>query len=294
MCDILKNQQLVLFWVFLGFFLIIGVISLLSIIGVLTIEERFRKWAITGFIVPVVGVIIAMAKIFLTPVDSGIQSDLHVTIENTVSLPKMKEATYEYSRQTEKPESATLNPGPGSLEIVVPYKANYIASHDQLIILKTRDYEGKEWYAGVYPKQIKTTLIPQEKSDNHASNSSSYFAFSLIKNAFAQTCQATVTQVKFSNWTRSTGESYGGRDYFKWRVFVDEDVGILDCIDEVQYELHPTFPNPLQIRRERSNNFAVEMSGWGEFDIKITVKLSNGTILPVQSYHLDFNKPWPQ
>jgi hypothetical protein len=93
MCDILQNKQLVLFWVFLGFFLIIGVISLLSIIGVLKIEDRFRKWAITGFIVPVVGVIIAMAKIFLTPVDGGIQSDLHVAIENTVSLTKMKDDT---------------------------------------------------------------------------------------------------------------------------------------------------------------------------------------------------------
>jgi len=105
-------------------------------------------------------------------------------------------------------------------------------------------------------------------------------------------CSHYPTEIKFNNWTKPTGKEYDGREYYKWRIFVDEDKTILNCINEVQYMLHPTFQNPLQIRRNPGDKFAVEMSGWGVFLIDITVKLNNGEALNT-NYTLDFKKSWP-
>ena len=52
------EMRLILFWVFLCFFVVIGVLSLLVATGVLEADPRFRKWAVTGFIGSVVAAVI--------------------------------------------------------------------------------------------------------------------------------------------------------------------------------------------------------------------------------------------
>ena len=53
---------------------------------------------------------------------------------------------------------------------------------------------------------------------------------------------------------------------------------ILDKIEYVQYELHETFPNPIQIVRGRENNFRLGGQAWGTFFIKVSIHFVDGTV----------------
>ena len=97
--------------------------------------------------------------------------------------------------------------------------------------------------------------------------------------------------VRFDNYSKRVGMR-SGKDYFVWRVFVDENSDALDQIKSVQYLLHPTFPNPLRISENRKSKFALESSGWGNFNMQITVTFNDETKCET-SYNLDLGKPWP-
>ena len=80
--------------------------------------------------------------------------------------------------------------------------------------------------------------------------------------------------MKFNNTSESIGLR-GNREYFRWRVYVDEPPNILATIKEVEYLLHSTFPEPQQIRTNPTNSFALETSGWGTFTIQVTVRFND-------------------
>jgi hypothetical protein len=67
-------------------------------------------------------------------------------------------------------------------------------------------------------------------------------------------------------------------DYYRWSVEIVADEDILDKIDYVQYELHETFAEPIQIVRARKTNFRLRGAGWGTFPVKIAVYFQDGTI----------------
>lgn len=99
-------------------------------------------------------------------------------------------------------------------------------------------------------------------------------------------------KIKFKNFAREI-YSKGEAKRFQWKVFVNEDESVLDTIESITYLLHPTFPDPLRIIKNRESNFALESSGWGEFDIQITIKFKNGEETK-QTYPLKLNKEWPE
>jgi transcription initiation factor IIF auxiliary subunit len=68
---------------------------------------------------------------------------------------------------------------------------------------------------------------------------------------------------------------------------------VLQKIAQVQYLLHPTFPDPLQVRTDPHTNFAVEAFGWGPFNMLITVRYKNGNEEKI-SYYVDLSKKWPE
>lgn len=49
----------------------------------------------------------------------------------------------------------------------------------------------------------------------------------------------------------------------------------------VEYTLHPTFPNPIQVVCNPQKNFALTASGWGTFEVKLRVLFKDGSILPL-------------
>jgi transcription initiation factor IIF auxiliary subunit len=75
-------------------------------------------------------------------------------------------------------------------------------------------------------------------------------------------------------------------------VFVDEPDEKLNQIRMVIYSLHPTFPNPTQIRDNPQDHFALETAGWGEFNILVTVKFKDGHE-EILEYPLNLSKSWP-
>ena len=71
------------------------------------------------------------------------------------------------------------------------------------------------------------------------------------------------------------------KDWWKWTVFVKASPDVLDQIKCVEYGLHESFPNPIQlICTKGSNNnqaFPFTTKGWGTFTIKVKVIFKDGT-----------------
>jgi transcription initiation factor IIF auxiliary subunit len=97
--------------------------------------------------------------------------------------------------------------------------------------------------------------------------------------------------VHFNNYAKFI-DKRGDRPYYRWKVFVDEPVPVLDQIEQVEYTLHSTFPQPHQVRDNRGDRFALETAGWGEFTMLIDVKFRDGRVEEVP-YWLDLKKKWP-
>lgn len=94
---------------------------------------------------------------------------------------------------------------------------------------------------------------------------------------------------KFNNYSRPTGKSRGGHDYFEWIVFMDEPNGTLEKVKSVEYRLHDTFSNRIRIVDNRESRFALKVKGWGTFWINIIIYLENDKEIYTK-YHLDLNK----
>ncbi len=83
---------------------------------------------------------------------------------------------------------------------------------------------------------------------------------------------------------------YQGDDWWKWCVWIDGPEEELDEIDHVVYTLHPTFPNPVRMVKNRPSKFRLVAIGWGVFRIYASVANKNGKSLNL--YHdLDLKYP---
>ncbi len=98
--------------------------------------------------------------------------------------------------------------------------------------------------------------------------------------------------IRLNNYAKPMGKR-GKLEYYKWLTFVDEPREKLQEIQSVLYTLHPTFPEPNQVRTNPNDNFALETGGWGEFNILVTVRYKDGREEHTQ-YHLNLSKPWPK
>lgn len=58
---------------------------------------------------------------------------------------------------------------------------------------------------------------------------------------------------------------------WKWSISLQASQEELDSVEKVIYHLHPTFPNPVVERTNRSDNFELKSSGWGTFVVRIEV-----------------------
>lgn len=74
---------------------------------------------------------------------------------------------------------------------------------------------------------------------------------------------------------------YGDDDTYEWSLFVDADDTLLDQIEYVQYQLHPTFTEPTRIVRNRSAKFRLTMIGWGTFEVGVKIQFKDGSELKV-------------
>jgi hypothetical protein len=69
---------------------------------------------------------------------------------------------------------------------------------------------------------------------------------------------------------------YQGNNWWKWSVWLEGRPKDLAVVDHVVYTLHPTFPDPVRIVRDRRTGFRLESSGWGEFELYLEIVDKNG------------------
>jgi hypothetical protein len=280
-----EMQHLVLFWVFVGFFLLIGVIALLAIMGVIKTEQQFRNWAVGGFAASVIGVVIIWAK-------SQPPLDIFVNLEPPQNVAadafELISGTYEYYEQSNTGQS---NSHPGPVELTAGQLPGWWTAKfpytgvSEAVKLTLMDKNGHHWAVRpFYPNYNRQPLT--ETGATQSRIATERHILIAIGNAVA-----AEGEIKFNNYAKATA-TYQGRTYYDWRVFVDEPAAVLARIASVQYLLHPSFPEPLQIRTNPEEKFAVEAHGWGVFNIQITIKYRDGT-MQSEGYYLDFNKGWP-
>jgi hypothetical protein len=276
------SLHLVLFWVFIGFFVVIGVIALMAIAGVIKVDKEFRKWAIGGFVTGVAGVVFVWGK-------SQEPLDFFVNLKSPDGINaetfELVSGKYEYSDASASADSTQPS---GSVELAVGQEiGSWTAKFPQkgankAVKLTLTDNDGNLWAVRpFYPNHIHQPLMPTQKI-----GLTNPLPSILVKSAFA-----VESKIHFNNYAK-VERTLNNRTYYKWRVFVDEPVAVLNKIAEVQYLLHPTFPEPLQVRTSPEDKFAVEATGWGGFYIQITIQYKDRSIVKT-NYHLDLSKGWP-
>lgn len=69
---------------------------------------------------------------------------------------------------------------------------------------------------------------------------------------------------------------YEGQDWWAWSVWLEGSREELDNVEAVVWHLHPTFPQPDQMKTNRGENFRLKTAGWGTFRIRAEVVLKGG------------------
>ena len=82
----------------------------------------------------------------------------------------------------------------------------------------------------------------------------------------------------------------GGYEHYNVRIYVDGSPEALARVESVEYELHPSFPDPHRVVRNRDDNFALQLWCWGTFDIQVTFNLRGGGV-ETTNYYLRFVLP---
>jgi len=82
---------------------------------------------------------------------------------------------------------------------------------------------------------------------------------------------------KFARYSRFIG-SKENHDLFAWCVFVDANREQLNAIREVEYTLHPSFPEPVKTINDPTHCFALQSSGWGDFALRVRTTFKDGTV----------------
>lgn len=67
-----------------------------------------------------------------------------------------------------------------------------------------------------------------------------------------------------------------GKDWYEWRVWVEGPAQKLGEVKEVEYILHPTYPERFHHRENAGDGFQLRSEGWGEFDIIAKITLASG------------------
>ncbi|OLS19071.1 MAG: hypothetical protein HeimC3_47440 [Candidatus Heimdallarchaeota archaeon LC_3] len=101
-------------------------------------------------------------------------------------------------------------------------------------------------------------------------------------------------KIKINNYKQLVSKT-NIRNYYRWKVFIDEDYNSLNKILSVKYTLHESFPDPIRYVTDPKSKFSIISKGWGEFKLMIDIKFKNS-----EDQHIDYilklddSKAWPQ
>src|SRR5262245_45962676 len=99
--------------------------------------------------------------------------------------------------------------------------------------------------------------------------------------------------LSFTNYSIFVDKKYGF-DWFDWCVFVAGSKEVIKEVREIEYRLHPTFPDPDRVVRDKETRFALFSAGWGGFMLDIEILFESGERAESE-YHLRLVKDnWPR
>ncbi len=87
---------------------------------------------------------------------------------------------------------------------------------------------------------------------------------------------------KSGNYKVAQSAHYEGDDWWKWSVWIDANEKDLMKIENVIYNLHFTFNDPVKIVKTRENKFRLDSSGWGTFVIYVRINFKDKTVLDLE------------
>ncbi len=76
-----------------------------------------------------------------------------------------------------------------------------------------------------------------------------------------------------SSWRYPKKDKEFGEPMYVIQVIIQANSDVLDRIEYVKYHLHPSYPNNLQTKTNRANNFELKELAWGESNIGAEVKV---------------------
>lgn len=69
----------------------------------------------------------------------------------------------------------------------------------------------------------------------------------------------------------------GSLSHWDWEAWIEGDAAELDAIEYVEYRLHSSYPRSERVSKRRSSKFRISSYGWGEFRLRATVHLKDGS-----------------
>jgi len=88
----------------------------------------------------------------------------------------------------------------------------------------------------------------------------------------------TMPSARAQNITTENISRYLGDGRWEWKIFLKADRAVLNSIDHVEYQLHPTIPRPNRTVEQLGDEtypFELTCRGWGVYPIKVTVYFKN-------------------
>jgi hypothetical protein len=128
-----------------------------------------------------------------------------------------------------------------------------------------RPWESSSLIGDFYFVQPGATRVPAARKEIPAGKASS-------SDKSSPTNERSQESLTSRNTSRKIRENL-----WDWTVFLVADPATVARISCVEYTLHPTFPDPVRTVCTPSNNFALNSSGWGTFEIGIRVMFKDGS-----------------
>ena len=75
-----------------------------------------------------------------------------------------------------------------------------------------------------------------------------------------------------------------GEGWWKWSAWVSGSPDDLAGLESVTYRLHPSSPEPVVQVTDRSTNFKLSSTGWGEFAISADAKMKDGRTIRLERW----------
>jgi transcription initiation factor IIF auxiliary subunit len=97
----------------------------------------------------------------------------------------------------------------------------------------------------------------------------------------------------FQTYSRDIGKK-GGMDFYAWCVFLQGSPEEIGRIRQIEYTLHPSFPDPVRVVEDADHCFALESQGWGIFQVRARVTYRNKEMVR-QGFSLQLGEDaWPR